>query len=53
MRKMNEKAMKVVNGGYQCVIPCGRKFKTLFFYTIHLENCVYGKRFLNEMYGRI
>jgi bacteriocin-like protein len=62
MKKMNEKAMKAVNGGYgvfRCV--CGKEYKYNAFISItgaallynqHMKYfCVYGRRFLNEMYG--
>lgn len=61
MKKMNENAMKVTNGGgyYRCVYPCSRKYKykdgnllsefaAACAYNNHMKYfCVYGRRYLN------
>lgn len=57
MKKMNENAMKAVNGGgyYRCVWPCGQKFKykdgnllsewsMAVVYNAHLSGCIYAIR---------
>ncbi len=56
MKKMNEKAMKAVNGGGEYYCVCGKTYKynalTAFavacVYNNHMKYfCVYGRRFLN------
>ncbi len=60
MKKMNEKAMKAVNGGgyYRCV--CGRKFyydwsfaiRAAILFDFHMKNCTQGgSQLWKEMYG--